>query len=672
MRNITIFFTLLFFTTILSAQDSTLQRLKNELTMAHHDTLRIIKYCEIAIYFQDNVEKIDSALFYAEKAEQLAKQYPNFPKISKLWNTLGRIYSVCSNNTFDNDKQKHYNSLAQYYYKQAMQDAKRLNDQEYFIKAWLNLNIVLFDDSTYIFFESSFRLINYIEAKTYFNRVDSIVLSKMYISLCENLDHNISLPASSKYIAAAKKLVEKGTFAAEQLELIDFYKNMHIWNKLDEQKLLDKYNILKNTFKYPMPQQELEHSLAYYYFNIGEYEKCLFLSHKFRLSEGLDSVGKLANIGINFMNIGRSYYMLNKNNNAIKYLIKAKKHIDIIKTGLMYEKYLTYLYLSKAYEKQGNYKAAHFHIVKADSLYKSLNDKQIQILMAQSDVALEQIQQDKKVQEAQTQILLQEQEAKIQRQQKNIFLLLFVAAIISMAWALYNYKKYQNISKDLVKKTEQLQESNLVKDKIFALLSHDLRTPINRLLGNIDKSVGNITPNIKPELKNMQDILNNVLYWASMQLKGAIPIFMPTPLRNILDSIIEEYQYNITEKEITLINTVENKIVINTDENYLKIIFRNLINNAIKFTNSKGYIYIEAKNEYNNLQVSIRDTGVGIQKDKLKNIFNLPKPTQGTNHEKGTGLGLSLSLEIAKKLNANIKLKSREGEGTKVILDLPI
>lgn len=189
---------------------------------------------------------------------------------------------------------------------------------------------------------------------------------------------------------------------------------------------------------------------------------------------------------------------------------------------------------------------------------------------------------------------------------------------------------------------------------------------------SLNHSIESQRTHIQSELKSVQDILNNVLYWASMQLKKTSPVKTDVPLQSLAEALIEEYQYALEEKNITFLNSIDKNCLIKTDESYLKIVLRNLISNAIKFTPNEGYIQINCKLSQERAEISLKDTGVGIASEKLNSLFQLPAPTVGTNQEKGTGLGLSLSFDIVKKLGGNLNFKSQEGKGTLVTVALPI
>jgi len=375
-----------------------------------------------------------------------------------------------------------------------------------------------------------------------------------------------------------------------------------------------------------------------------------------------------------YMLMGQNAYMLNRNQEAIGYLNKAIRYFNPIlsSVSLENEKYTSLLYLGKAYKKAGKYREALACNEQADSLYKQMHDVGIQALMAENDVHLAEIKQGKKLNEARTQTLLKEQEIEIQKKQKYTFLAISILALLSAVWAVYSFIKTRQQNQIISLQAAALEESNHLKDKIFALLSHDLRSPINRLVVSLNQSIESQRSAIQSELKGVQDILNNILYWASMQLKKTTPAYTNVPLQALADELIDEYHYALEDKNITFLNGIDHDIKVKTDEGYLKIVLRNLISNAIKFTESGGYIRISSQSSQEKVEILLKDTGVGIAANKLESIFQLPVPSVGTNQEKGTGLGLNLSLDIVRKLGGSLKIQSKEGKGTQIAVVLPV
>lgn len=661
------------------ALDPELQKLKANLAAAKHDTTRMMAYVDISMYFQEVQIQNDSALVYAVKAEPLANKYPNYPKVSKVWNNLGRAYKALHLSSTDQVARHFYFEQAEKAFNKCMEQAKKLGNEEYLIRGWFNKNM-LYDDlpNKYRFFKGSLEFINYLQQKAQYNTLDSVLLSRTYKHLCIVLDYQMGSKKFNDYLRHLKNLVPKKGADYETLFLLTFEQHALLWKKTDEQEFLEEYQTNKQTFKSSFNLDNLEDYLALYYFTIQEYEKSFRIMVNYtpnNYENEFNGNGKwLCSIGIKYMRMGQSAYMLNRNQEAIKYLNKAIHYITPVENtiGLENEKYTTLLYLGKAYKKAGKYREALACNEQADSYYKQMHDIGTQALMAENDVQMEEIKQEKKVQAARTQTLLKEQEIKVEKRQKNILIIISILALLSAAWAVYSFIKTRKQNQIISQQATALEESNLLKDKIFALLSHDLRSPINRLVVSLNQTIESQRTHIQVELKGVQDILNNVLYWASMQLKKATPIYTHIPLQPLADALIDEYEYPLAEKSITFLNGIDKDCTLKTDEGYLKIVLRNLISNAIKFTPNNGYIQIDCNIKEKIVKISLRDTGVGIAKEKLSSLFQLPMPSVGTNQEKGTGLGLSLSLDIVKKLGGSINIQSQEGKGTQVEVELPI
>ncbi len=654
--------------------DPDLQKLKANLAAAKHDTTRMEAYAEIVSYFIDL--QLDSALVYIEKAEQLANKYPNCAESAKIWNGIGlaykRMYINYPLSPLKNELiEKSIKTLLK-----SMEKAKQYNDEKYYVFGWFNLNMayITFLPDKYKYFKSSLELINYIHKKDEWKSFDTLALGLSYKNICIEFDYDMKSKKFDEYLNKYKTLLNNIGDNREKISLLDLEQKARLWTKTDEQAFLAKYQSCKNSIKTNALKDETEHCLALYYLTIQDYAKSFRIMAPFSPNPNQHLYQKRSSLGIKFMIMGQAAYMLEDNQMAILYLNKALYYITSEEqtASLRYEKYTTLNHLSKAYKKAGDYKKALAFNEQANELYKQMHDVDIQALMAENDVHLEEIKQEKKLNEARTQTLLRGQEVEIEKKQKNILIVISILTLLSTAWALYSFIKTRKQNQIISQQATALEESNLLKDKIFALLSHDLRSPINRLVLSLNQSIESQRTHIQVELKGVQDILNNVLYWASIQLKKATPVYTNIPLQPLADALIDEYQYALEEKNITFLNGIDKDCLLKTDEGYLKIVLRNLISNAIKFTPNSGYIQIDCNIKEKVAQIKLRDTGVGIAASKLSSLFQLPMPSVGTNQEKGTGLGLSLSLDIVKKLGGNLDIQSQEGKGTQVEVALPI
>lgn len=230
----------------------------------------------------------------------------------------------------------------------------------------------------------------------------------------------------------------------------------------------------------------------------------------------------------------------------------------------------------------------------------------------------------------------------------------------------------------------QLLQLNRTKDRFFAIVSHDLRGSVgafrnlgeliefyieyNRLdmLKKLAKDVDNLST-------HLSDLLNNLLQWAISQLGGIVLKPETFVVLYELNNIVELYTENAARKQISLKLNIPEDLSVHTDRNSLSLIMRNLVSNALKFTDKNGTVTISAYTQQNNIVFEVEDTGKGIPKDKLLKIFELGenKSTQGTAKEQGTGLGLVLCKEFAEKNGGNLEITSQEGKGTICRLLLP-
>ena len=242
----------------------------------------------------------------------------------------------------------------------------------------------------------------------------------------------------------------------------------------------------------------------------------------------------------------------------------------------------------------------------------------------------------------------------------------------------------------LEKSKSELTESNKTKDQFFSIIAHDLRNPFNAMAGfsellleNFDKfnnqKKKKFLRYIYESIQNADKLLGNLLLWSRSQ-QNRID-FKPEKIN--LDSIVEEsitiLKHTASNKNLTIINKIEKKSFVNADKNMLLTIFRNLISNAIKFTEVGGEIsllsnIISDKNKHKQIQITVKDNGVGIAKENRDKLFDLNTKTTsaGTEKEKGTGLGLVLCKEFIIKHGGKIWFESEINKGSDFHFTIPL
>jgi len=236
----------------------------------------------------------------------------------------------------------------------------------------------------------------------------------------------------------------------------------------------------------------------------------------------------------------------------------------------------------------------------------------------------------------------------------------------------------------LQRQKKELEELNDTKDKFFSIISHDMRgifTPIvgssdliRRMVKKYDDSkLNKFSNNLSSSVRNAIKLFENLIEWSKLQQGNMEFIPSNLSLKELINQTVELFIEHQKTKNIQIINNLVEDFKIQGDENMINTILRNLISNALKFTNSGGSVTISAKKQDSKIEVSVSDSGLGMKPDKVKNLFTLKqqKSNIGTNGERGTGLGLILCKDFVEKHNGKIWVESTVGQGTTFTFSLP-
>ncbi len=258
---------------------------------------------------------------------------------------------------------------------------------------------------------------------------------------------------------------------------------------------------------------------------------------------------------------------------------------------------------------------------------------------------------------------------------------LFVSVFV---YFIYQSRQKEKKAKEEIKKqAEMLEQANQTKDKLFAIIGHDLRNPIGSLesvLNLIKKGVvsydefQDLMPKFHKNVKNVQITLENVLQWSISQMQGLTANPTNIFLWQMVEEKIQLFEEIAKAKHITLSMEIPQEITVWADENHLRLLFRNLINNALKFTPKTGKVQVIAKTVGAKVIISVIDNGIGMSEEQMGKLFkkNQTFTTFGTNGEKGTGLGLQLCGEIITENGGQIWVISEQGKSSTFSFSLPI
>lgn len=235
---------------------------------------------------------------------------------------------------------------------------------------------------------------------------------------------------------------------------------------------------------------------------------------------------------------------------------------------------------------------------------------------------------------------------------------------------------------DLRRHQSELAEINAHKDKLFSILSHDLRSPfasiieLGRMLSMLEEDieiseVKEIGEKIAESGNNTLKLLENLLAWSRVQQESHIKLNETNLYAHLLENIVL-YKEQMNSKEIIVENAINKNTYVLAEENMLNTIIRNIISNAVKFSYPDSKIYIKSSDVDDYLVLSIRDEGAGISKLDMDKLFNIYEKLskRGTGGERGTGLGLILCKEFAEKIDGKFELTSEPEKGTEVKLSL--
>jgi len=255
------------------------------------------------------------------------------------------------------------------------------------------------------------------------------------------------------------------------------------------------------------------------------------------------------------------------------------------------------------------------------------------------------------------------------------------------AFNLLEFRNYQinKMNDEIQEQRDDLKRMNKTKDKFFSIIAHDLKNPFNSIKGFTELMIENnneydnekrlkFLKIVKDSTNKASILLNNLLIWANTQ-SGNLT-YTPQKIelvRHVLE-VVSLLEIQAIKKEIDIYNNIDHNLSVRADLNMLNTILRNLISNAIKFTNQKGEIKILSEVHKGMVQITIKDNGIGMSQEVVENLFSIDvKNTNvGTANEQGSGLGLVLCKDFVEKHGGEIRVNSVVNEGTEFIFTIPL
>jgi len=328
--------------------------------------------------------------------------------------------------------------------------------------------------------------------------------------------------------------------------------------------------------------------------------------------------------------------------------------------------------LTTAYSIKGDYKSAFRYLEEASNLSAQLFDerKTSEIYGLQKEHELD--------------ISTRLEELKTIRL-KILGTALFIVILLIGIGLYLRHRQLISINKKLEQNKEELSQLNSDKDKFISILSHDIRNPLNGILGFTDileNEYDTIDDEEKKEFigylntstKSLYKLVDRVLLWSRLQRGNFIIKKEKINLKEFVYTAAGLQKTNAIKKGIILENNITEDIFIEADKNVLDTVLRNLIDNAVKFTEAGGKVSIYCVLKGNIAEINISDTGVGIEKEDIEKLFGIENKisTKGTGGEEGTGLGLTLCKDMLKLTGSNLRVESEAGSGSRFYFEMPI
>ena len=422
--------------------------------------------------------------------------------------------------------------------------------------------------------------------------------------------------------------------------------------------------------------------LAYY--GIEDYHTALIYGNKsLALSKetdfALNEINSLSLLGKTYLKLGHPD--------------KAKFNFDeayrkAIPTNPQREKLLIYDGYADYYSAQGNFKEA----LKYQNQYAALYDSLYSV--GRSKLILE-YQEKFQAQQKEAEnkgLRIEQLNTENQIKQRNQILLsisaILIVFIIFSVLVFWGNTRIKRANKLLLEQKNEIEiqkdnvdQLNTIKDKLFSVIAHDLRTPFASLKNMMDMydegmiskdDVSYFFKEIRRDIGSNTLLLDNLLIWAKSQLDGFKVETKILAMERVVDEITYYYSQSLDGKQIKVMNQLDDLCVVASDYEMTKTIVRNLVGNAIKFTPVNGSITISYRKVDGEIQISVADTGIGMSKEARDKLFlDAFFTTQGLNNERGTGLGLQICKEFVEKNDGRIWVETEENKGSSFWFALP-
>jgi two-component system, sensor histidine kinase and response regulator len=624
MRKWNLLFAALFFYTVSYGQPAReLDSLLKVLDTHKEDSNIMLTLRRIGSYYIDN--NATKAIGYFEKTVELAKKLNDRLRQANAYYDLGFCYLLKG----DYDQSLHY-------YQQSEKIYSELNDKRRLANAYISIGNVFFQHK------------NFDKSNSYYNNAEALVLQ-------------------TKDTGQLSTLYSQRSMVYDQLHQYD--------TALDYQRKA-------LALAWASGQTSLAAN--------GLVNIALTLKHKNNTAEALQYLDSamqvyktlptmpLDNVAATYNNIAATQAQAG---NFTAAQAAFNKSIEYAKQagvpGIVMENYRN---MAAMYADMKDYKQQSLYLGKYHALKDSLftNDSKNQLTQLEADYQLE---------KKNASLAKQAAETNKQKGQRNLFVMIALGAILLLGTLAFFYRRIrqnnrllQEKNKQINQQKDELQALNHVKDRLFSVISHDLRNPLATLKSYLSLAADPDMPAQQKEgfrqktmlsVSQTSHLLDNLLTWANMQLINTRASITAINLPDCMEDALGAVAAQAMEKNIRIQKDIQAPTAM-AEHGIVEIALRNLITNAVKFSHPGGTVTIGSITQNGQVLLTVKDEGVGMDQAQLAALLNShAESTKGTTGEKGSGLGLFLVKELLQKINASLQVESEVGKGSSFTIVLP-
>ncbi|MDZ7605778.1 MAG: tetratricopeptide repeat protein [Cyclobacteriaceae bacterium] len=407
-------------------------------------------------------------------------------------------------------------------------------------------------------------------------------------------------------------------------------------------------------------------------------------------------------------NIGRSYFKFGKYEEALTYFEKGIEEARAINSSFLLMD--NYKYQADCYAKMEEFQKAYWF----SNEYYNLKDSLLNI-DKEKELAEIQAKYENEKRQRENELLKKENENKAATIKMQYLggIGIFIITILSVILALIYYRGNKNKQKanelltaqkleieqknrilsqlndeinhqnrEISQQKIELEDLNNIKDKLFSIISHEFRSPLNSLKGTLallkvgalnEQELNIISNELTDKINSTSIFLDNLLNWAKSQMQGINPKPITLDLKEVAEENVDFLHSLAEKKKVRLESMIKQPLIAHADPNMLHLVVRNLVSNAIKFSMRGGQIQVMGEQKDGAIIFSVKDNGIGMTKENQKLLFQIHSfTTRGTANERGTGLGLFISKNFIESNGGKIWVESEEGVGSTFFFSIPV